>query len=87
MTTGPSARRLVVDPVACGGIGMCAHLAPDLVRVDSWGFPIIAGGTLSRRQERQANKAVAGCPRRALLLTAGVPARESTGDGGTSARQ
>ncbi|MGZ4614881.1 MAG: ferredoxin [Actinomycetes bacterium] len=65
--------RLVVDPVACQGIGMCAHLAPDLVRVDSWGYPTVAGDLLTSRAERQANKAVAGCPRRALLLAAARP--------------
>ena len=60
--------RLVVDHVTCDGIGMCAHLAPDVVRADSWGYPIIAGDTLTTREERQARKAIAGCPRKALLL-------------------
>jgi len=67
---------LVVDPIACDGIGMCAHLAPALVRVDSWGYPIIAGGPLTPREERQAKKAVAGCPRYALLLAAARPVLE-----------
>lgn len=68
-------RRLVVDPVACDGIGMCSHLAPDLVRVDSWGYPIVVGELLTAREERQAKKAVAGCPRKALLLLAPSAAR------------
>lgn len=63
-----SSRRLVVDPVACDGVGMCAHLAPDLVRLDSWGFPIIARDPASPRDERQAARAAAGCPRRAMLV-------------------
>lgn len=66
-------RRLVVDPVACDGIGMCSHLAPDLVRVDSWGYPIVDGDLLTPAEERQAKKAVAGCPRNALLLAAAPP--------------
>jgi ferredoxin len=69
---GPT-RRLVVDPVACDGIGMCSHLAPDLVRVDSWGYPIVAADLLTARETRQANKAVAGCPRNALFLAPVLP--------------
>lgn len=64
--------RLVVDPVTCDGIGMCAHLAPALVRVDSWGYPITRDPTTAR-EERQAKKAVAGCPRSALLLAPPQP--------------
>jgi len=76
VTARTTAMRLVVDPVACDGIGMCAHLAPDLVRVDSWGYPIIAGNPLTPRERRQAKKAVAGCPRKALLLADVVPSHE-----------
>jgi ferredoxin len=61
-------RRLVVDPVACDGIGMCAHLAPDLVRLDSWGYPIVTGQPSSPREDRQAARAATGCPRKAMLL-------------------
>ena len=80
MTSRPPAapateRRLVVDPVACEGVGMCAHLAPDVVGVDSWGYPIVRATPLSPRLERQAARAVAGCPRRALLLADRPPAR------------
>jgi ferredoxin len=46
---GPA--RLRVDPTACDGIGMCAHLAPDLIVLDTWGYPIIAG-RLSRMVRR-----------------------------------
>jgi len=60
--------RLRIDPVACDGIGMCAHVAPGLVRVDSWGYPIPAADPLTARQARAASAAVACCPRRALFL-------------------
>jgi ferredoxin len=60
--------RLRVDPVACDGVGMCAHLAADLVWLDSWGYPIVREGGLTDREERRAAQAVAGCPRRALHL-------------------
>ncbi|HEY0530185.1 MAG TPA: ferredoxin [Actinoplanes sp.] len=60
--------KLLVDPVACDGIGMCSHLAPALVNPDSWGYPIVSGETLGETDLRAARAAVAACPRRALLL-------------------
>jgi ferredoxin len=65
---GAGGPRLRVDPIACQGIAICAHLAPDLIRLDSWGFPITAVHGLSQREERKAGRAVAGCPRHALFL-------------------
>jgi len=63
-----AAVRLRVDPVACEGVGICAHLAPELVRVDSWGYPLLPRRPLSAEEQRWAARAVAGCPRRALFL-------------------
>jgi ferredoxin len=65
-----SAPRLRVNIVACDGVGICAHLAPDVVRVDSWGFPIVPDEPVTGAQQRQARAAVTGCPRKALFLTA-----------------
>jgi ferredoxin len=62
-------RRLHVNIVDCEGIGICAHLAPDVVRVDSWGFPILDQAPLDRATARQAEAAVNACPRRALFVT------------------
>lgn len=62
-------RRLRVDPVACDGIGMCAHLASDLVRLDSWGYPIVTDRPVRGADGRRAQRAVSACPRRALFLT------------------
>jgi ferredoxin len=59
---------LLVNPVACDGIGMCTQLAPDVVTTDSWGFPVVPRGALSDDETRQAERAVAGCPKRALVL-------------------
>jgi ferredoxin len=60
--------RLVVDPVACDGVGMCAHLAPDLVRLDSWGYPVGPGHGLSEEERRAAARAASGCPKRAMTV-------------------
>ena len=60
---------LVLDPAVCDGVGICAHLAPDLVSVDSWGYPIVSPDPLERGSERrQAEAAVRACPRKALHL-------------------
>jgi ferredoxin len=65
----PSAGWLLrVDPLACDGIGICSHLAPSLISVDSWGYPILPRDALSQRELRQAQAAVTACPRRALFL-------------------
>ncbi len=61
--------RVRLDPVACDGVGICAHLAPDVARLDPWGYPILPEHELTSRQARQARRAAAGCPRRALFLT------------------
>jgi len=63
--------RLRIDPSVCDGVGICAHLAPDLVTVDSWGYPILDPAPLASTADlRQAKAAVAACPRSALYLDA-----------------
>lgn len=60
---------LRLDPAVCDGVGICAHLAPDLVTVDSWGYPIVTTEPLERgSQRRQAEAAARACPRKALHL-------------------
>ena len=62
------AEQLVVDPVACRGIGVCALLAVDLVTLDRWGYPILERRELAHREEGQARSAVRACPRKALTV-------------------
>lgn len=61
-------RRLRVDPIACDGYGHCAELAPELISLDEWGYPILRGEVTNRHLEAVAELAVAQCPRRALFL-------------------
>lgn len=61
-------RRLIVDPTRCDGVGICAIKAPDLVTLDVWGFPMISREPLTPEEEKQANRAVAACPKKALLI-------------------
>ena len=66
----PAQERLRVDIVACDGVAICAHLADELVRTDTWGYPIIDDAPLTKRTRRQAAAAVTACPRRALFIAA-----------------
>jgi ferredoxin len=61
--------RLRVNPVACAGHGACAELLPELISLDEWGYPIVAGRPVPTSLERPARRAVAACPALALLLT------------------
>ena len=36
-------KQLRVDPTACTGHGLCAELLPELITLDEWGYPILAG--------------------------------------------
>jgi ferredoxin len=60
--------RLRVDPVACDGIGLCAHLAAGVVELDRWGYPVVSSEPLRRGDVGDARAAVRACPRRALWL-------------------
>jgi len=62
---------LRVNPILCDGFGHCHELAPELVSMDEWGYPII------RREPtplsdlatlESARFAVRGCPRQALRI-------------------
>lgn len=68
MNPNPSGRQgtLRIDPMACQGIGMCAHLAPELVGLDRWGFPVLPRDRIDANDARAAVRAVRGCPRKAL---------------------
>jgi ferredoxin len=71
--------RLRVDPVACDGVGICAHLAADLIGTDSWGYPVVSGDRLDAERLRQARAAVRACPRRALFLDQPQAAAKAAG--------
>lgn len=60
--------RLRVDPIACDGVGICSHLAPELITMDSWGYPIVDARSLDARLLRKAKSAIGACPKEALFL-------------------
>ena len=65
MTAGS---RLRVDPIACDGRGLCAEVLPELIRIDDWGFPIVARGHVRANLLTTAAEAVRICPKLALRL-------------------
>ena len=62
-------KQLRVDPTACAGHGLCAELAPELVTLDEWGYPIVTDRPVPRALHRTARRAVTDCPALALALT------------------
>jgi ferredoxin len=61
-------KRLRVNPIACDGHGLCAELLPERISLDDWGYPIVEPGSVPRKLEGHARRAVAACPTLALLL-------------------
>jgi ferredoxin len=61
-------RRLVVNPIACTGHGLCADLFPERITLDDWGYPIIDPTPITADLEEHARRAVAACPTLALQL-------------------
>jgi ferredoxin len=72
-------QRLQLDPTRCDGHGGCAELLPELVSLDEWGYPVLAGaadraGTpVPAALRRHARRAVTLCPTLALRLVTGEP--------------
>jgi ferredoxin len=60
--------RLVLDPIACDGAGVCAELVPELIHLDMWGYPVLEDDAVPPQLEAHARRAVARCPRLALSL-------------------
>ncbi len=59
---------LAVDRIKCDGRGLCAELLPEVIRLDSWGYPIIAPGPIPEHLIGLAQRAVDDCPVLALAL-------------------
>jgi ferredoxin len=69
---GDRGQQLRVNPITCDAHGICAELLPELVRLDDWGYPIIAPGPVPGHLAGHARRAVSACPALALML---VPVR------------
>jgi ferredoxin len=60
--------KLEINPIACSGHGLCADLAPELIEMDEWGYPMIHERVPSDLSVH-AKRAVNACPTLALRLT------------------
>jgi ferredoxin len=68
-------RRLRVNPILCNGFGYCAEIVPELISLDDWGFPIVSSRPIEDdKLLGLARRAVATCPRLALLIEETAPA-------------
>ena len=61
-------KQLRVNPIACGGHGLCAELLPELITLDDWGYPMIDGRAVPLELERLARRAAEACPTFALTV-------------------
>ncbi len=59
---------LHVNPIACDGRGLCAEIAPELITLDDWGFPMIEPDAVPPGLMAEAEAAVRICPLLALRL-------------------
>lgn len=59
---------LAVDRIKCDGHGLCAELLPELVRLDDWGYPIVAPGPVPQHLAAHGQRAVEACPVLAIAL-------------------
>lgn len=66
--------QLGVNPIACSGHGLCAELLPELITLDEWSYPVIAGRPVPPGLHRRAKRAVTDCPALALRLSHAEPA-------------
>ena len=61
---------LRLDPIACDAHGLCAELLPEHIRLDDWGYPMLADEPVRPEHAALARRAVAACPTLALVLEA-----------------
>lgn len=59
---------LAIDRTRCDGSRLCAELLPELIRLDDWGYPIIASSAVPAGLLSHARRAVDACPLLALSL-------------------
>jgi ferredoxin len=69
------AERLRVNPLLCDAYGHCAELLPQLISRDEWGYPVLPSAPVPGQLRDGAKRAVAACPRLALMLEREQPTR------------
>lgn len=60
--------KISIDRIRCDGHGLCAEILPELIRLDDWGYPIVAPDPVPDHLMPLAERAVADCPVLAIAL-------------------
>jgi ferredoxin len=60
--------QLNIDMTRCGGRGICILVAPELLELDRFGYPVMIGTIDGPNTERAARHAVRACPTQALSI-------------------
>jgi ferredoxin len=59
---------IAVDRIKCDGHGLCAEILPEVIRLDDWGYPIVAPGPIPAQLLPLAQRAMDSCPVLALAI-------------------
>ena len=65
--------RVTIDWTRCTAHGLCAELLPELIDLDDWGYPVVAGGPVPADLEPHAVAAREACPALAVRLDEVMP--------------
>ncbi|HET6241782.1 MAG TPA: ferredoxin [Arthrobacter sp.] len=57
-----------VDPAKCNGYALCNRLAPEIFKLDEWGYAFADGGEVDPDYEDRVREAVKVCPQNAILI-------------------
>ena len=60
--------RVRVNPIECTAQGLCAEIFPEWIALDEWGYPAIDDQPVPVQLVKEARRAAAACPTRALRL-------------------
>lgn len=75
-------QKLKIDWILCDGYSLCADLAPEVIDLDEWGYPIIRPGAIAASELKDVKRAVDSCPMSALTLVPLNADRRGSGSAG-----
>ncbi|MEO3808962.1 NADH-ubiquinone oxidoreductase-F iron-sulfur binding region domain-containing protein [Sphaerisporangium sp. B11E5] len=61
--------QLILDWSRCEGHGLCSLVVPELIKLDTHGYPVVSTASVPARLEGEARRAIEMCPALALRLT------------------
>jgi len=67
-TSDTAGLRVRIDWPDCTARGLCAELLPEMVRLDEWGYPVVADAEIPVDLLLHAKNAAQACPKLAFRL-------------------